>query len=80
MENNNLVHRYLKGLQDHLSEEDKLSLSYASGATAAQLNKKSSPTTLMNISKCSWMRTMILSDRKKNETFFMAQMATRTRC
>ena len=39
MENSPLVHQYLKGLQEHLSEDDKLSLSYATGATAAQLSK-----------------------------------------
>ncbi|SKA41210.1 SMI1 / KNR4 family (SUKH-1) [Chitinophaga eiseniae] len=35
----NIVEQYLAGLQERLSEEDKAELTYASGATAAQLEK-----------------------------------------
>ena len=35
----NIVERYLMGLQDHLSEEDKAELSYASGAGYKQLTE-----------------------------------------
>lgn len=37
MENGNIIDRYLEGLLPHLAEEDKQSLSYASGATTGQL-------------------------------------------
>jgi hypothetical protein len=39
MGNSNIVERYIKGLQERLSDDDKLALSYASGATAGQLNR-----------------------------------------
>ena len=37
MGNNNIVEQYLKGLEEHLSEDDKTELSYATGATDQQL-------------------------------------------
>jgi hypothetical protein len=37
MKNKNIAALYLEGLLPHLSEEDKVSLSYTSGATTAQL-------------------------------------------
>jgi hypothetical protein len=37
MANNNIVETYLKGLSEHLSEDDKVELSYASGATNHEL-------------------------------------------
>lgn len=38
MQNTRIVELYLQGLQERLSEEDKQALSYARGATTAQLN------------------------------------------
>jgi hypothetical protein len=37
MENSNIVEQYLKGLQERLSGDDRLALSYASGASTEQL-------------------------------------------
>jgi hypothetical protein len=37
MQQNNKVELFLSGLKEHLSEDDNLSLSYATGASAAQL-------------------------------------------
>jgi hypothetical protein len=39
MKNTDTVELYLKGLEKHLSEDDKVELSYASGATDSQLAK-----------------------------------------